>query len=67
MTATVMSHDSVSALEEEHQLRIPVVGTKGPAVVKNNGLSAAPILVKDLGTVFRGDIWHEIFSPRSPD
>ena len=58
MPAAVDADNAIAVLEEEQHLRIPVVGTQGPAVMENNRLTVTPILVKDLDTVFGGDHVH---------
>src|ERR671918_227916 len=58
VTATVMSDDAVAAQHEEHHLGVPVVGTERPSVVEHDRLTAAPVLVEDLGPVLGCDKRH---------
>ena len=46
---------------EVEQLRVPVVGREGPAVVEDDGpgVSASPVLVVDLRAVFDGDVGND--------
>jgi hypothetical protein len=54
MTAAIMRDDAITLANEEEHLRIPVVGTKWPAVMKDDRLGGlrAPILVEDLDAIF---------------
>ena len=60
--AAVDANDAITVLEEEQHLRIPVVGAQGPAVVEDNRLAVAPILVEYLDAVFGGDRAHGVCS-----
>jgi hypothetical protein len=53
-----MSHYAVAAQHEEHQLGVPVIGTQRPSVMEHDRLTAAPVLVEDLGAVLGGDEGH---------
>src|ERR1700729_1470238 len=73
--AAVDANNAMAVLEKEQHLRIPVIGTQGPAVMEDNRLTVTPILIKDLDTVFGGDGVHGVHSfvsvlklklPRSP-
>src|SRR4029450_6532944 len=44
--------------EEEQHLRIPVVRTQGPPVAKYDRLSATPVFIVDLYSVFGCDVTH---------
>jgi hypothetical protein len=61
VAAAVGGDDAVALVEEVEQLRVPVVGREGPAVVEDDGLGvgAAPVLVVDLRAVFGGDVGHD--------
>jgi hypothetical protein len=55
MAAPVMGYDAVALLDEVEHLRIPVVAAQGPAVMKDDRLAGAPVLVVDLdaaGVIF---------------
>src|SRR6516162_11304842 len=65
MAAAVMGDDAKAAVEEEQHLRVAVVGRERPAMAEDNRLSQAPILVEDLGAVFRGDRRHKAISQGS--
>ncbi len=58
VTAAVMGDDAVALVLEEQHLGIPVVGRQRPAVMEDDGFSAAPVLVENLGVVGRGDEGH---------
>ena len=53
-----MGDDAVALLEEEQHLRVPVVGAERPAVMEDDRLPGAPVLVEDLRAVLRGDGAH---------
>src|SRR2546425_11722201 len=58
MAAPVMGYDAIAVLEEEQQLRVPIIGRQRPAVAEHDGLTFAPVLVEDLNAVFGGDRVH---------
>ncbi len=58
VAAPVMGDDAIAVIEEEHHLRVPVIGAQRPAVAENNRLTRAPVLVKNLGSVFGRDCGH---------
>src|ERR1700687_1959456 len=62
MTSAVVSDASVSAVRQKQHLVFPGVRAKRPAVAEDYGLSRAPVLVVDLGTVFCRDCRHKMFS-----
>ena len=59
MAAAIMGDHAKAAVQEEQHLRIPVIGRQRPAMAKNDGLTRAPVLVKDFGAVLGGDRWHD--------
>src|SRR2546423_10722460 len=58
MPAAVVGDDPIAVLEEEHHLRIPIIGRQRPAVTEDNRLTLAPVLVEDLNAVVGGDRAH---------
>ena len=50
--AAIMGDDAVAVAQEEHHLGVPVVCGKRPAMVKEERLTGAPILVVNLCAVF---------------
>src|ERR1700677_267027 len=60
MSTTIMGNDAVTLLQEEHYLVVPVISAQRPAVMEDNRLTFAPILVKNLGAVLGGDRAHVI-------
>jgi len=67
MAAPVMGDDAVALLDEEEHLRIPVVTAQGSAVMKDDRLTGAPVLVEDMCSVFGCDCRHGITSFFVPD
>ena len=53
VSAAVVRDDPVALVHEEQHLRVPVVRTERPTVVKEDHLAVlrAPILVEDIDTV----------------
>jgi hypothetical protein len=60
MATTVVGDYPITLRQEKHHLIVPVVGAEWPAVVENDRLSLAPILVKNLGAVLGDDRAHVI-------
>src|SRR5438067_2365287 len=58
VTAAIVRDDAIAVLEEEHHLRVPVVGGEWPAVGEDDGLAGTPVFVEDFGAVFGGDGGH---------
>src|SRR5262245_46583217 len=62
MAAAVMGYDAVALLQEEQHLRVPVISRQRPAMAENDGLTFAPVLVKNLCAVFGCDRTHVLYS-----
>ena len=60
MAAPVMGNHSEALVEEEQQLRIPIIGRQRPAVAKHNGLTFAPVFVVNLRAVFGRNRAHSL-------
>src|SRR5271168_295234 len=58
MAASVVGDDAEALGVEEQHLRVPVVRAEGPTVMKDEGLTVAPILVIDFDAVLRFDKAH---------
>jgi hypothetical protein len=58
MTSAVMSYDAIAVLDKKQHLRVPVVGRQRPAMAEHDGLTFAPVLVKDLDAVFGRNRTH---------
>jgi hypothetical protein len=58
MTSAVMSYDAMAVFEEKQHLRVPVIGGQRPAMAEHDGLTFAPVLVKDLDAVFGRNCTH---------
>src|SRR5262245_24034563 len=58
MPAPVMRNDAIAVLEEKQHLGVPVIGRQRPAVAEHDGLTFAPVLVKDLNAVFGCNCAH---------
>ena len=64
MAATVVRNDAETPIDEEQELRIPVIGRERPAMRKHDRLTAAPVLVVDRDTIFGGNcIAHGSYLP----
>src|SRR5258708_37499035 len=48
----IMSYDAIAVIQEEHHLRVPVIGRQRPPVAEYDGLSLAPVLLEDLNAIF---------------
>src|SRR5690242_13183254 len=59
VAAAVVSDDAEALGDEEQHLRVPVVRAKGPAVMKDDGLALAPVLVEYLNAILGGDCAHD--------
>src|SRR5688572_26912422 len=62
MAASVMSDHAVTLFDEVQHLGVPVVAAQWPAVMEDDRLPGAPVLVEDLDAVFGGDRAHDGFS-----
>jgi hypothetical protein len=62
VAAAVMCYDAIALLEKEQHLRVPVIGRQWPAMAENDGLTFAPVLVKNLCAVFCCDRTHVLYS-----
>ena len=58
MPAPVVGDHPEALAEQEHHLRVPIIGRQRPAVAKHYGLTLAPVLVEDLNAFFGGDRAH---------
>jgi hypothetical protein len=62
VAAAVVRYDTIAVIEEEQQLRVPVIGRKRLAMAEHNGLTFAPVFVIDLRTILRRDRIHLLVS-----
>src|SRR5262249_21738733 len=62
MAAPVMGDDAIALLHKVEQLRIPVVAAQGPAVMQDDSLTRAPVLIEDLNAILCGDRAHRLRS-----
>jgi hypothetical protein len=64
VTSPVMGNHAIALPEEVEHLSVPVVGTEGPAMVKDDGLGVfgSPVLEVDLDSVFHGNGAHSMGS-----
>src|SRR6185436_19571820 len=62
VAAPVVRDHPIAMHEEVHHLCIPVVGRQGPAMMKHDRLSVAPVLLEDLYAVLGGECVHALFS-----
>lgn len=58
MASAVMCDHAVALLEEEGHLGVPVIAGEGPAVVKYDGLTGAPVFVIEFCSVFKFESAH---------
>ena len=58
VTATVMGNAEISVRGQEEHLVLECVGTERPSMAEDDGLTRAPVIVVDLGTVLRRDRCH---------
>jgi hypothetical protein len=65
MAAPVMGNDAIAVIEEKQHLRIPIVGRQRPAVAEDDGLTFAPVFVKDFDAVFGFDEHDAPFRDRA--
>src|SRR5213078_5410285 len=61
VTSSVMRDDAIPVVQEEQHLRVPVIGRQRPTMAEDDGLSATPILVVNLRSVFGCDCAHCFF------
>src|SRR5258706_8391964 len=62
MAAPIDSDHAISVVEEEQHLGIPIIGAERPAMVEDDGLALAPVLVENLDGVFGCDRVHCLVS-----
>jgi len=55
MAAPIVGYNAIAVLEEKQHLSVPVISRQRPTVAEDYGLSAAPVLVIDLRTIFSCD------------
>jgi hypothetical protein len=60
MAAPVVGNHSEALVEEEQQLRIPIIGRQRPAVAKHYGLTFAPVFIVNLRAVFGRNRAHSL-------
>src|SRR5262249_22729967 len=62
VAAPVMSNCAVAPFDKVQQLRVPVVGAQWPAVVEDDRLPRAPVLVENIDAIFGSDRAHSDLS-----
>ena len=58
MAAPIVSDDPEAFLENEHHLRIPIVGRQRPAMVEEQRPAGPPVFVEQLRAVLRRERRH---------
>src|SRR6516165_11190710 len=58
MATAVMGDNAIAMMQEEQQLRVPIVGRQRPAVAEHDRLARTPVLVEDLHAVVGGNGGH---------
>src|SRR5260370_11232122 len=51
MAAAVMGDDAIAMMQEEQQLRVPIIGGQRPAVAGHERVARTPVPVEDLPTL----------------
>src|ERR1700680_3509524 len=51
VATAVMGDHAIAMLQEEQQLRVPIIGRQRPAMAEHNWLARTPVLVEDLRAV----------------
>src|SRR5678816_687398 len=62
MSTTVVSDTAVAIVSKEQHLIFPGISSQWPAMTENYRLTCAPILVINLGSIFRGNERHRTLS-----
>jgi hypothetical protein len=62
MAATIDTDHAIAMVDEEQHLGIPVVGAERPAMMEDNRLAVAPVLVKNLDAILGRDCTHDFAS-----
>ncbi len=55
MAAPIMGDDAIAVIEKEQHLRVPVVGRQRPTMTEHDGLTLAPVFVKNFNAIFGFD------------
>src|ERR1700728_1628694 len=62
VAAAVVGYDAIAGIEEEHHLRVPVIGRKRPTMAEYDRLTFTPVLVVNGRSVFGPDLAHVGYS-----
>src|SRR5580698_745258 len=60
MATPIMRDHAIPLAEKKHQLVIPVIRRKRPAMAEHDRLSRTPVLVENLNAVFRRNSRHTV-------
>src|SRR4051812_38248498 len=63
MASTIVGDHAIALIKEVKHLRVPIICAQWPAVMENNRLTRAPILIENIDTVFRSDCAHSCVLP----
>src|SRR5258708_30021693 len=58
MATAVMRDHPIAMMQEEQQLRVPIIGRQRPAMAEHNWLARPPVLIQDLRSPLCGDGGH---------
>src|SRR5271156_3601635 len=58
MATAVMGDHAIAMMQEEQQLRVPIIGRKRPAMAEHNRLTFTPVLVVDRDAILCRDRVH---------
>src|SRR5437870_7091966 len=62
VATAVMGDHAVAMMQEEQQLRVPIIRRQRPAMAEHDWLARSPILEVDFRSVFRSDRRHDVHS-----
>src|SRR5438067_2696667 len=62
VATAVMGDHAVAMMQEEQQLRVPIIRRQRPAMAEHDWLARSPILEVDFRSVFRSDRRHDVLS-----
>src|SRR5262249_35201926 len=58
MAPAIVGDDAIAVIEKEQHLGVPVIGRERPTVAEHDGLTLAPVFVKNFNAVLRFDKTH---------
>src|SRR3981081_2054370 len=58
VATAVMGNNAIALMQEEQQLRVPVIGRQRPSMAEHDRLARTPVLVENFRAVFSRDCRH---------